>query len=185
MTESSVHCAPYLRKSYIPYIPHSIVIYGAYLWNDNASRGGGGGRGGRGGGEGEKTTQNDQKFCMSHLVFQESYIIWYLFLVHMHKRIFQEFQEVFPFFQNFDFRDHSVSQEPYIIRLRFLVHICKMMTSPPIFSIFSKFWFFGFLGREGGKRAKNDLKWPISVCQALYLRNCRSHHQEIWYAVVK
>ena len=40
---------------------------------------------------------------------------------------------------------------------------------------FSKFWFLGFLG---GKRAKNDLKLPISVCFALYLRNCRSYHQD-------
>ena len=29
-----------------------------------------------------------------------------------------------------------------------------------------------------GKRAKNDLKLPISVCFALYLRNCRSYHQD-------
>ena len=33
---------------------------------------------------------------------------------------------------------------------------------------FSKFWFLGFLG---GWRAKSDLKLPISVCLALYLRN--------------
>ena len=42
------------------------------------------------------------------------------------------------------FLSHSVSQEPYIIWLRFLVYMGKMMTSPAIFIIFSKFWFFGF-----------------------------------------
>ena len=36
-----------------------------------------------------------------------------------------------------------------------------------------------------GKSAKNDLKLPVSVCHALYLRNCRSYHQEFWYAGVK
>ena len=30
---------------------------------------------------------------------------------------------------------------------------------------FSKFWFWGFYG---GKRTKDDLKLPISVCFALY-----------------
>ena len=40
---------------------------------------------------------------------------------------------------------------------------------------FSKFWFLRFLG---GQRAKNDLKLPISVCFALYLRNCGSYHQD-------
>ena len=30
----------------------------------------------------------------------------------------------------------------------------------------------------GGKRAKNDLKLPISVCFAPYLRNCRSYHRD-------
>ena len=29
----------------------------------------------------------------------------------------------------------------------------------------------------GGKRAKNHLKLPVSVCFTLYLRKCRSYHQ--------
>ena len=36
----------------------------------------------------------------------------------------------------------SGSQELYFIWLWFLVHIYKMMISPVIFFIFSKFWFF-------------------------------------------
>ena len=51
---------------------------------------------------------------------------------------------------------------------------------PAIFSIFSKFWFFGFFF---GKRVKNDLKLPISVCQALYLRNCRSYWDFLYTGV--
>ena len=40
---------------------------------------------------------------------------------------------------------------------------------------FVKSWLLEFVG---GKRGKNDVKLPISVCFALYLRNCRSHHQD-------
>ena len=42
------------------------------------------------------------------------------------------------------------------------------------------FSFLGFLrgGGEVSKRAKPDLKLLISVCFALYLRNCRSCHQD-------
>ena len=68
---------------------------------------------------------------------------------------------------------HTISQELHIIWSWFLVHLCKMMIFPCIFFIFSKFWFFVLLG---GKRAKNNVKLPISVCFALYLRNCRSYH---------
>ena len=71
---------------------------------------------------------------------------------------------------------HSISQEPYIIWLWFLVHMCRMMISPAnCFIFFFKSWFLGFLG---GQRAKNDLQLLISVCFALYLRNCRSYHQD-------
>ena len=41
----------------------------------------------------------------------------------------------------------SISQELYIIWLSFMVHMCKIIISPGAFFIFSKFWFFGFLGR--------------------------------------
>ena len=40
-------------------------------------------------------------------------------------------------------------------------------------------------GGGGGKRAKYNLKLPISVCHALYIRNYRSCHQGFWYAGVK
>ena len=71
---------------------------------------------------------------------------------------------------------HFVSQELYIIWLWFLIHTRKMMISPANFFIFQNFDFGGFLG---GKRIKNDLKLPISVCFTLYIRNCRSYHQDI------
>ena len=52
--------------------------------------------------------------------------------------------------------------------------LCKMMVSPSNFFVFQKFDFWDCYG---GKRAKNDLKLPVSVYFALYLRNCRLYHQ--------
>ena len=110
------------------------------------------------------------------------------------------------FFQNFDFLDcqwgkrakkwpkmtkNSVSltlysKEPYTIWLWILVHMRKMILSPAIFFIFPKILIFWvFRGGGGGKRGKNDLKLPISVCHALYLRNCRSYHLDVRYTRVK
>ena len=40
----------------------------------------------------------------------------------------------------------------------FLMHKFKMMTSPDVFFIFSKFWFSGLLGRKEVKREKNGQK---------------------------
>ena len=59
----------------------------------------------------------------------------------------------------------SISQEPYIIWwLSFLVRKCKMIISPGVFFIFSKFCFFSLFG---GSKAQNGKK----LCHALYLRN--------------
>ena len=69
---------------------------------------------------------------------------------------------------------HCISEKPYIIWLSFMVSICKMIISSSFFFHFLKILIFGSLG---GKRAKNDLKLPVSVCFAQYLRNCRSYHQ--------
>ena len=65
----------------------------------------------------QKTFQNDKKFSPSRFISQEPRHLW-----------------------------HSISQEPYIIWLSFMVHMCKMIISPEVFFIFSKFWFFGLLG---------------------------------------
>ena len=116
-------------------------------------------------------------------------------MVHLCKIILRRF---FPFFSKLWFSgllkeqkwpkmkkncsSHSVSQEPYIIWLWFLAHICKMMISPTLFIVFSRFWFFGFLG---GKRAKNDPQLLISVRHALHLRKCGSYYRDFWYIGVK
>ena len=54
--------------------------------------------------KGQKMSQNDRNVCLLHLIFQESYIIWSSFMVHICKRI--TLTHIFFIFQNFDFQDH-------------------------------------------------------------------------------
>ena len=118
------------------------------------------------GGERAKNAPKWQKnLSVLHLLFQESYIIWSPFIIHMCKRLISP-GIFFSFCQNIDFWDHLrgdvkgqkmtqsdkksclshiISQELNIIWFRFLVHKCKMMISSEVFFIFSKFWFFWFV----------------------------------------
>ena len=118
-----------------------------------------------------------KKFCLLHSVSQEAYIIWLWFLVHMCKMM----TSLGPFliFSKFWFSEllegvkgqkmaqndkkfhpsHSVSQESNIMWLWFLVHTCKMIISPLLFFIFSKFWFFGFSGRINGKKITQNYQF--------------------------
>ena len=65
---------------------------------------------------------------------------------------------------------HSVSQEPYLIWLWFKVQFCKMMISPAVFFIFSKFWFLGF----SGGRTKNDHNYQFQSI-TLYISRTVDH----------
>ena len=51
--------------------------------------------------KGQKMVQNDIKFYLSHLIFQESYITWSSFMVNMFKRII--FPGIFFIFKKFWF----------------------------------------------------------------------------------
>ena len=58
--------------------------------------------------KGQKMAQNYKNFCLLHLIFQEQYIIWSSFMVHMYvwkDNISGNFFHFF--FQNFDFQDHK------------------------------------------------------------------------------
>ena len=72
----------------------------------------------------------------------------------------------------------SISQEAYILWSWLLVLMCKTMTFPGAFFIFSKFWFFGLWG---GKWQK----WPKltkgSVCLTLCCRNYTTLDCDFWY----
>ena len=65
----------------------------------------------------------------------------------------------------------------------FLVHFCKMMISPGLFFIFSRFWFSRLLGRLKVK------KWPKMrnnyICYTPYLRNSIAYNHNFWYTIVK
>ena len=74
----------------------------------------------------------------------------------------------------------SISQESHIWFL-FMVLLCKMIISPGVFFIFSKFWFFVLL--EGSK----DKKWPkmtknFVLCTS-YLRSQKPFIMWSWFIV--
>ena len=48
--------------------------------------------------KGQKVAQNDRRFCLSHSIPQEPYIIWLWFLAK-----WWYLQQIFSFFQNFEF----------------------------------------------------------------------------------
>ena len=111
----------------------------------------------------QKTVQNDKKSFVHHTSYlrnhtsydchlQYTYVKWYL-------------QAFFSFFQNFDFFGYKGGKkgknslkwqkilsvalnisEPCIIWSLFMLHMCKMIISPIVFYIFSKFWFLGLFG---------------------------------------
>ena len=56
-------------------------------------------------------------------------------------------------------------------------HMCKMIISPVSFFIFSKFWFFMFLG---GKSAKNGPKWH-KICLVHSIISRTIHHMTVIY----
>ena len=123
--------------------------------------------------KGQKMVQNDKRFCLLHAISQEPYIIWLSFIVEICKIIIPPVV-----FLNFKILIFWVVRGLKGNCTSGTVHhmiVCKMMIFPANFFIFQNFDFWGFYG---GKRAKDDLKLPISVCFALYLRNCRSYHQD-------
>ena len=97
----------------------------------------------------QKAVQNDRKFCPLHPIFQEPYIIWMSFMVHICKIIssgaFFIFCKILIFWNygvvKVQKRSRmtkfclscSISLEPYIIRLSCMVEMCKMIISPGVF----------------------------------------------------
>ena len=64
---------------------------------------------------------------------------------------------------------YSIFQEPYIIWWLFMVHMCKMIISPGVFFMFSKFWYSGLLLGGGGGTAKNAPKWKKILSVVLHI----------------
>ena len=128
--------------------------------------------------KGQNMAQNDKKFCLSHSVFQEAYIIRSWFLAHLTCKMMTS-PDAFFIFSNFYFLSceggwgggqklaqnvskfclshlvfHMIRYEPYLIWLWFCYTFVKYFQQLVffffIFFIFSKFWFFGFSTGGGG-----------------------------------
>ena len=84
--------------------------------------------------KGQKLTQNDKKFCLSHSISQEPYLKILIF------QVFKEGGERAKMALNYQFQSVTL----YILRTaelynsRFLVHRCKIMISPEVFLYFFK-----------------------------------------------
>ena len=122
----------------------------------------------------QKTVQNDKKFCLSHCISEEPYIIWFSFMVQTCKMIISPgFCFIFSKFWFFRFlkgwkckkmvqKDKkfclscSISQEPYIMWLSFMVQICKMIISSGVFLNFKILIFHVVRVLKGQKMAQND-----------------------------
>ena len=77
------------------------------------------------------------------------------------------------------------TQEPYIIWLSFIVHMCKIIISPGVYFIFSKFWFSGLLGGGGGVKGQKKFQHHKKFCPTPFLRNHTSYDCHLWYTSVK
>ena len=111
---------------------------------------------GGGGVKGQKIVQNEKKFCLSCSISQDSYIIWFSFMVLMFKMIrppgvFFHIFKILIFWVVMGVKGQriarngkkfclscSISQEPNIWS-SFAVHKCKIIISPGFCFIFSKF----------------------------------------------
>ena len=60
-----------------------------------------------------------------------------------------------------------------------VVHKCKMIISPDVFLVFSKFRFFGLLGESESKKWSKMTK--NAVRRVLYLTNHTSYDLHLWY----
>ena len=119
--------------------------------------------------------QNEKKFCLSHSISQESYIIWFWFMVLICKMISPG---LFFKFSKFWFSRllggggkrvknglkwqkvclwHLISQEPYIIWSSFVVQKCKMIISPIVFFYFFKILIFWIHRRVKGQKMEGQI----------------------------
>ena len=114
--------------------------------------------------KGQKMVQNDIKFYLSHLIFQESYITWSSFMVNMFKRII--FPGIFFIFKKFwfsaslgeggggikgqemawNYKNSCLISHLISGIVVFGTHEWNGDISSNLFFIFSKFSFFWFLG---------------------------------------
>ena len=73
--------------------------------------------------------------------------------------------------------------------LLFIVRFCKIMIYPAVLFIFSKLYFSGLLGGEGGgeggKRANNGWKWEKIMSVTLHISGSIYHDCDFWFTCLK
>ena len=153
--------------------------------------------------KGQKALQNDKKFCLSHSISQEPYIMWFyganVWNGNISRCFFFNFEILIFWFvrglkgQKISQNGRSFCQSHLIFQnhISYDLHLwytCmyQRLISPGILKkIFFKFLIFGIIrgGRRGeGKRAKNDPKCQKnSVSLTPYLRNHTSYSCNFWY----
>ena len=166
MTKISVCCTLYCRNDlhlWYTFICKRIIslgifsiVFSKFWFLGSLSHSGGGGRGG--GLKGQKMTQHDKTFCLSHSVYQEPYIIWHTCVKWWY------LQQSFWFFKILIFGVLGVGKRvkndpkwqkvlPVSLSIsgtiHHLVHMCKMIISPANFLIFQNFDFWHFKGVKG------------------------------------
>ena len=142
------------------------------------------------------------KFCLSHFISLELYIIWLAFMVHMCKMIISP-EFFFHFFKMLIFwvvrgvkrhklvqmTKNSVHHASYL--RNHSSHDCHLwytfvksyIISSGVMFIFPKFWFSGSVWGQKGKKWSRMTK--TSVCCTAYLRNYTSYDCHLWCKCVK
>ena len=105
----------------------------------------------------QKMVQNNKKFCPSHSVSQEPYIIWLSFMLHLCKMIISPGN--FSFSQDFDFwvvsevkGQRMIQNDKKVLSVALhiwgtihhmtVIYVCKMIISSGVFSFFLKILIF-------------------------------------------
>ena len=79
---------------------------------------------------GQKTVQDDKKFCLLHFISQKPYIIWSWFMVHMYKRIgyisgcFSHFFQILIFGVNSGAKEQKMAQNDRKFSLTLYLRNC-------------------------------------------------------------
>ena len=113
--------------------------------------------------KGQKMTRNDKKFCLLHLIFQESYIMWSSLMVQMCKRVI--YPGIFLIFSKLWFfgiiregggrvKGQKMVQNDKIVSLTGHVHSCQLDLSPIVDFIWAEYGKDIFFFSENSKKIK-------------------------------
>ena len=140
--------------------------------------------------EGQKTVQNDKKFCLSCSISQEPYIIWLSFMLEMCKLMISPgvfFFSMLKYWFSRLSRGWMGKKWPKMTKISGTIccmiliygtHMYKRIISPGIFLFFLKILIFRIII---GKRAKSGWKWEKILSVSLCISGV-VHHMIIIFA---